>query len=172
MPTLVVLSDEMKGYTFELTADKITVGRVADNMIYIEHSAVSSHHAELTRKGDDYIVRDLNSTNGTRVNGQRILESRLTHQDMIQFGSLELQYLSSANAAPQPRPAPLKKTVDLSAVPRESSIRPITYSSSSPFKSAKRGKSKTYLQYALVVLGITAIILLAVIVIRILKTKL
>ena len=171
MPTLVILSEEMKGQTFDLTADKVTIGRLNDNTIQLEHSAVSGHHAELNRKGNEYLVRDLNSTNGTRVNGQRILESRLTNQDIIHFGSLELQFLSSAGAAPQPRPEPLKKTVDLSAIPRQSSIRPLTYGSSSPFKNASRSKSKAYLQIALIILGTVAVALLGFIAFVILKTK-
>ncbi len=115
MAKLVVISEEMKDRTFELTDDKITVGRLPDNLLRLENNAVSSHHAELTRKGDDYVVRDLNSTNGTRVNGQRVIEIRLYHGDMIHFGHLQLQYLSSARAAPQPLPMPNRKTVDLSA---------------------------------------------------------
>ena len=171
MPTLLILSEELKGQTFKLTEDKITVGRLTDNIVHLEHSAVSGHHAEFSRKGDDYVLRDLNSTNGTRINGQRILESSLTHQDTIHFGSLELQYLSSARSAPQPRPAPAKKTVDLSAIPKASFVRPITYRSSSPFKSSQRGKSKTYLQFLLIGLAALAVLLLLFIVIAILKTK-
>lgn len=85
MAKLVVISEGMKGRTFELTDDKITVGRLPDNQIRLEDNTVSSHHAKMIRKNDYYVVRDLNSTNGTRVNGQRIVETRLYHGDVIGF---------------------------------------------------------------------------------------
>ncbi len=173
MPMLFILSEEMKGQTFELVGDKVTVGRLPDNTVQLEHDAVSGHHAELIKKGDDYVLRDLNSTNGTRVNGQRILEFRLTHQDIMHFGSLELQYLASSSTALRPLPSPNKKTVDLSAVPKESFMRPASYSSSSPFKVSRgdASKSKTYLQITLIALGVVAICLLTIVLFAIFRTK-
>jgi pSer/pThr/pTyr-binding forkhead associated (FHA) protein len=113
MAKLVVISEEMKDRNFELSDDRVTVGRLQDNIICLDDGAISSHHAELSKKGEDYVVRDLNSTNGTRVNGQRIVETRLYHGDAVAFGHIQLQYFSSSKSAPQPLPSPLKKTVDL-----------------------------------------------------------
>ena len=169
MPKLVVTSAEMKDRTFELSEDKITVGRLPDNQIRLEDSAVSSHHAVLTRKGEDYILRDLNSTNGTRVNGQRIVEMRLYHGDVVNFGHLQLQYFSRPQTAPQPLPSPLKKTVDLSNL-SASSIRKTSFASASPFAKKADGKHKRILQGALIFLGFVFVAFLVYSLIRIFQT--
>ncbi|MDD2706434.1 MAG: FHA domain-containing protein [Verrucomicrobiae bacterium] len=167
MPKLIVLSEPLKDKVFDLAAERISVGRLPGNVVQLEDGAVSSHHAELIRKGEDYILKDLNSTNGTRVNGQRILETRLYHGDTVHFGHLEVQYLSSTKAAPKPLPTSNKKTVDLSATQKTQIPRPPTsYRSASPFGRKKHGKSKNYLQVALIVLGVIAAILLAIVIIQ------
>jgi pSer/pThr/pTyr-binding forkhead associated (FHA) protein len=167
MPKLVVTSEEMKGRTFELFEEKVCVGRLPDNGIRLEDKAISSHHAELQRKGEDYLVRDLNSTNGTRVNGQRVIEQRLTHGDIVSFGHLELQYFSSSKAAPQPLPELNKKTVDLSSVSSGSiTQKPATYKSVSPFQRASKGTSKLILQVLIFVFGLIGLCLTAWVVVH------
>ncbi len=166
MPKLVVISDEMKDRTFELSEDKITIGRLPDNQIRLEDNAVSSHHAVLTRKGEDYLIRDLNSTNGTRVNGQRIVEMRLYHGDIVNLGHLQVQYFSRPQTAPQPLPSPLKKTVDLSNL-SSSSVRKTTFGSASPFGRKGSAKSKRILQGSLIALGFILVVFLVYSLIRI-----
>ncbi|HSI86644.1 MAG: FHA domain-containing protein [Candidatus Methylacidiphilales bacterium] len=92
MPKFIGQSEEFQGVTFELTAPAIPVGRLADNRLQIEHSSVSGHHAELVLDELDYKVRDLDSTNGTRVNGERISEQKLRRNDIVRFGNVELLY--------------------------------------------------------------------------------
>ena len=67
----------------------ISVGRAADNKLCLGDGArrVSSHHAEVTRRGDHYVLRDLGSTNGTLINGRRVIVSELEHDDLIEFGA-------------------------------------------------------------------------------------
>jgi pSer/pThr/pTyr-binding forkhead associated (FHA) protein len=164
MVKLVVISEEMKDLTFELTEEKITIGRVPGNQIRLDHSAVSSHHAELTKKGDDYLLRDLNSTNGTRVNGQRVVETRLFNGDTIAIAHVQLQYISTSRTAPQPLPSPNKRTVDLSAsrIDHALSKKPQTFSSASPFSKQSQGQFKRFFQIALYVLALVAVALLGV----------
>lgn len=170
MAKLIVISEGLNDRSFDLDDDKITIGRLPDNQIRLPDDAISSHHAELTRKGDDYILRDLNSTNGTRVNGQRIVEAQLYNGDTVHFGHLELQYYSSAKASLAPPPS-LRKTVDLSSVvPGSTTQRPISYKSSSPFARNRRSKSKMFLQIAVVLLGLIAIILLAFFITKLLNS--
>ena len=78
MAKLVVLSEGFTGLTCELKADKTTVGRLEDNAFQIPEPSVSSHHCELTRRGVDLLVKDLNSTNGTFINGEKVVEAVLT----------------------------------------------------------------------------------------------
>jgi pSer/pThr/pTyr-binding forkhead associated (FHA) protein len=91
MAKLVVLSAGMTGRTHELKVDKTTIGRVEDNTFEIAESSVSSHHCEVLLKGSDVLVRDLNSTNGTFINGQKISESVLKPGQILRLGQVEMR---------------------------------------------------------------------------------
>ena len=77
MARLVLLSEGFAGRTYELKVDTTTVGRVSDNTLEIADSSVSSHHAEILLRGNDVVIKDLNSTNGTFINGEKISEAAL-----------------------------------------------------------------------------------------------
>src|SRR5437879_4827139 len=77
MAKLVVLSAGMTGRTHELKVDKTTIGRVEDNTFQIAEPSVSSHHCEVLLRGPEVVVRDLNSTNGTFINGEKVTETVL-----------------------------------------------------------------------------------------------
>ncbi|HJZ68781.1 MAG TPA: trypsin-like peptidase domain-containing protein [Blastocatellia bacterium] len=78
-----------RGEQRKFNAARISVGRASDNMLCLGESArrVSSHHAEILRRGDGYLLRDLGSTNGTMINGRRVVVSELAHDDLIEFGT-------------------------------------------------------------------------------------
>jgi pSer/pThr/pTyr-binding forkhead associated (FHA) protein len=75
----------------------VTVGRMPDNTVVIENPAVSSHHACVFRAGDDYIVEDLESTNGTFVNSKRVTRHTLQSGDVILIGKHKLTFDSAAD---------------------------------------------------------------------------
>jgi pSer/pThr/pTyr-binding forkhead associated (FHA) protein len=89
MPKLVVLSEGLTGRSYELKVDKTTVGRLEDNAFQIAEQSVSSHHCELLLKGNDVIVRDLNSTNGTYINGEKVSEKVLKPGQILRLGNVE-----------------------------------------------------------------------------------
>lgn len=70
--TLTLLSDPNPGATFVLDEDELVIGRTPDASLYIEDAGLSRAHARFYRRGTDYLVEDLKSTNGTSVNGERI----------------------------------------------------------------------------------------------------
>jgi S1-C subfamily serine protease len=78
-----------KGQRAEFEGRRISIGRAPDNMLCLGEDAlrVSSHHAEVTRRGDGYVLRDLGSTNGTMINGRRVIVSELANDDLIEFGA-------------------------------------------------------------------------------------
>lgn len=91
MPRLVVLSEGLTGRSHELKAERTTVGRVEDNTFQIPDSSVSSHHAEILLKGNDVVIKDLNSTNGTFINGQQITEATLKPSQILRLGQVEVR---------------------------------------------------------------------------------
>lgn len=91
MPRLVVLSEGLTGRSHELKAEKTTVGRVEDNIFQIPDPSVSSHHCEITLKGSEIVIRDLDSTNGTFINGQQITEATLRPSQILRLGQVEVR---------------------------------------------------------------------------------
>jgi predicted component of type VI protein secretion system len=88
--------------TVELTGDLVTIGRTEDKNLCIEDDSISENHGVLVRAGDEYQIHDFNSSNGTWVNGERILAVKLKHGDRIRIGSVDVLY-DSAIAPPVPK---------------------------------------------------------------------
>src|SRR3954469_3205077 len=70
----------------------VTIGRLPDNTVVIDNPAVSSHHACVFRAGNEYIIEDLESTNGTFVNHKRVVNHTLENGDVILVGKHELVF--------------------------------------------------------------------------------
>ena len=83
---------------FALDKEVMTIGRKDDNDIRIENLAVSGHHAKLLTIFDDSFLEDLDSTNGTYVNGQPIRKHPLKHGDVIIIGKHELRYINDSRS--------------------------------------------------------------------------
>ena len=91
-PRVIILSEIMRGKTYELTGDSYRIGRTDVNAICIPDGTISTFHCELIKDGDGYVARDQNSTNGTRINGIRITEQRLCNSDILQVGGIEILF--------------------------------------------------------------------------------
>lgn len=100
MAKLVVLSAGMTGRTQELKVDKTTIGRLEDNTFQIAEASVSSHHCEVLLRGSDVVVRDLNSTNGTFINGEKVTEKVMKPGQILRLGQVELRLETDTPAAP------------------------------------------------------------------------
>jgi pSer/pThr/pTyr-binding forkhead associated (FHA) protein len=112
MTKLVILSEGMTGRTHELTVDKTTVGRVEDNTLQISEASVSSHHAEILLRGSDVVVKDLNSTNGTFINGEQISgEATLKPGQILRLGKIEIRLETAASAAASAAKKPAESTM-------------------------------------------------------------
>src|SRR5213080_2878446 len=107
MAKLVLLSAGMTGRTHELKVDKTTIGRVEDNTFQIAEPSVSSHHCEVLLRGPDVVVRDLNSTNGTFINGEKVNEGLIKPGQVLRLGQIEIRLETEGmTAAPAPAGAP------------------------------------------------------------------
>jgi pSer/pThr/pTyr-binding forkhead associated (FHA) protein len=100
MAKLVVLSTGMTGRTHELKVDKTTIGRVEDNTFQIAEPSISSHHCEVLLRGTEILVRDLNSTNGTFINGEKVSEQTLKPGQTLRLGQIEMRLETDAPAGP------------------------------------------------------------------------
>src|SRR5207237_1711577 len=105
MVKLVLLSAGMAGRSHELKVDRTTIGRVEDNTFQIPEPSVSSHHCEVLLKGNDVLIKDLNSTNGTFINSEKITEAPLKPGQVLRLGQIELR-LESSSAPAADRTAP------------------------------------------------------------------
>ncbi len=92
IPKLIVLSEQMRGKTFELSKDLYTAGRVDERDICIKDPTISSHHCDLVKTGDTFTIKDNGSTNGSRVNNVPIKEQELQNSDILQLGGIELLF--------------------------------------------------------------------------------
>ena len=99
MAKLVVLSEGMKGRTHDLKVEKTTIGRVEDNVFQIDEPSVSSHHCAILLRGNEVVVQDLNSTNGSYINGERITESVLKPGQSLRLGQVEVRLETDAPQA-------------------------------------------------------------------------
>ena len=131
MPKLII-----SGVTHELVDEAITIGRGPDNTIVVNDPSISTHHAQLLLEGDTYRLKDLDSTNGTRVNGKPVTEAVLRFDDRIRFGAAEARYESSEARGSKPLPKPQEIKAQFAA---DSGTRS-HFTSASPFRRQEQQK--------------------------------
>lgn len=83
------------GETITVGDDPVTVGRLSECEIMLDDTHVSRRHAEVRKDGDAFVVVDLGSSNGTRVNGTKVTEHVLSDGDEIQVGNTALRFEAS-----------------------------------------------------------------------------
>ena len=121
MAKLVIQTQGMSGRACELKVDKTTIGRVEDNAFQISEQSISSHHCEVLLRGKDVVIKDLNSTNGTFINDEKITESVLKPGQTLRLGQVELRLETGmagapTASAPPAAPAPPRKKKDSTMV--------------------------------------------------------
>jgi hypothetical protein len=108
-PRLCIYSGSVVSHSYEITQEYTRIGRIAGNDIILPDPSVSSRHCILIRSGDDILVRDLNSSNGTMINSERITEKILMLGDTLRVGGIALQFESAIrrprlNSSTEPNP--------------------------------------------------------------------
>jgi transcriptional regulator with GAF, ATPase, and Fis domain len=99
-PRLMGLAGPFQGTLHLLPEGELTIGRDTANGLYSGDGSLSRRHCVIIRAGDACTVRDLQSRNGTRVNGMPVEEQRLLHGDQLSVGSSVLMFLSEEKSAP------------------------------------------------------------------------
>jgi pSer/pThr/pTyr-binding forkhead associated (FHA) protein len=94
MGKLVVSLDNVVIKEFQITKERTTLGRRPYNDIVIDNLAVSGEHAVLTAAGPDVFIEDLNSTNGTYINGKAVKKQLLSDNDVVEVGKYRIKYMA------------------------------------------------------------------------------
>ena len=118
MAKLILSMDGLVLKEISLGKERMSIGRRPSNDIQIDNLAISGEHAAVVTILNDSFLEDLNSTNGTLVNGQPIKKHFLKNGDVVELGKYKLKYITEH--APQQEAADFEKTMIL----RPSSLRP------------------------------------------------
>ncbi len=94
MPRLILSMDGLVLKEIVLDKQRVTIGRKPHNDIQIDNLAISGDHAVIVTILDDAFLEDLNSTNGTYVNGQPVKKHVLQNGDLIELGKYRVKYFS------------------------------------------------------------------------------
>lgn len=167
MAFLIGMSEGLRGQKFEIKTDRTTIGRAPTNDIVINDVAASAQHCYISRRGDRYVLHDMNSTNGTCLNFDRISEAELHPKQVIQIGSSELMFDDDAPTK-TPLTAAMPANADVVADVAPPNIKPKSFSSVSPF-GARRRDNKNAWMAVIVIVGILALAAVAYFVIQMLK---
>ena len=102
MARLILSLDGQTLGEYSMTKERYTIGRLPDNDIRVDNAAVSGHHSLIINILNDSFLEDLNSTNGTYVNGKLVKKHALQHGDVITAGHHQLVYVDDQAVAAPP----------------------------------------------------------------------
>ena len=91
MAHLQIMNGGQKGRKYEIDRDEIVIGRSQENVVSLDEPAISGQHCSVTRKGRKFILHDLESTNGTKLNDVIVTEHQLSPKDVISAGAVEIK---------------------------------------------------------------------------------
>lgn len=118
MPEIIVKLGERVIHRYFFDKDTLSVGRARENDIVIENLSVSRNHVRIKRQDNQYILTDLNSANGTLVNGVRVTKTELFHNDQVTVGKHTLVFLQAEEPSPEmPEVAPTMIPSDPTSAP-------------------------------------------------------
>ena len=92
MAYVKLISGDSKGTRIDIDRDEIVLGRSPDNAVVINDGSVSGKHCTITRDGRRFTLRDLDSTNGTQLNGVAVSEHQLSPGDVVHVGTVEVLF--------------------------------------------------------------------------------
>jgi hypothetical protein len=97
MPKMIVSLDGVVIREVQLTKDRTSLGRRPYNDVVIDNLAVSGEHAVLQMSGAEVYLEDLNSTNGSYVNGKAVKKQQLMNGDTVEIGKYKIKYVGEAS---------------------------------------------------------------------------
>lgn len=95
MARLILMFNKQVLKEYPIMKESVTIGRNKDNVINIDNLAVSGYHARIDKAGSDFILTDLQSTNGTFINDKKVTSHKLSHGDNIIIGKHVLLFVAT-----------------------------------------------------------------------------
>jgi pSer/pThr/pTyr-binding forkhead associated (FHA) protein len=121
----------------KLASERTSIGRHAHNDVVIDNRVISGEHAVIVMAGKDCVIEDMNSTNGTLINGQPIKKHFLQDKDVIELAKYKIQFLAELQpATPAPAPAAVPMPV----------IKPVSAATAAPVQAVKRPLTQVSMQ--------------------------
>ena len=150
---LEILDGDRAGDVLPVGDAVLRIGRKSGNDLVLADEKTSGVHCEIAPEADRLVLKDLGSTNGTRVNARDITESPLSPADTIQFGSIEFIFEDGADTRGRRPP-----TMSTTKVTEETGggARPETFESISPF-GAEKPQSKRIWFFLIALIGVLAL---------------
>lgn len=143
MPEIIVKLGERIVNRYRFDKDVMSIGRARDNDVVIENLSVSRNHARIKREGEEYILTDLNSANGSMVNGHRVSKAAIRNNDILTIGKHNLVFLEveETRYVEQPASSP-SSSRSSSAAPQAK--KPARYPSRSPVITPTASASSSF----------------------------
>lgn len=156
MAKLVVVTEGLAPTSFELKSERTTIGRLEDNAFQLAESSVSGHHCEVLLSGDEIVVRDLNSTNGTFINDKQISQQALKPGQVLRVGQVELRLENGAPVPGAPTKKQISQTMPIQGGVKMGDLGDKTRVVESPFKK-KSDKASKYFLWGGIALGVVIV---------------
>ena len=166
-PKLTVLFEKLRGQTFNLEQDIVTIGRKEGMDVVLKDGSVSGHHADIIRTEQDgeviFTLRDNESTNGTRVNNQPVTEQVLKNSDLITFGNVEVLFDGERRDSDATSDfSHLTHTIDISSL-EENTSAPQTLTNFNPMAVKQEKQSALFQKGMLITIIVIAIGVIALV---------
>ncbi len=122
MPKMIVSIDGVVIKEVQLTKERTTLGRRPYNDIVIDNLAISGEHAVFQMTGGQFYLEDLNSTNGTYVNGKATKKQLLQDGDLVEVGKYKIKFVGEAASAEMPTMVESRSPVAVASPPPAASF--------------------------------------------------
>jgi pSer/pThr/pTyr-binding forkhead associated (FHA) protein len=94
---ILIARGPQKGSRFLITAEGVSIGRSADSAVFLDDVTVSRSHARIEKSGNNFVLKDAGSLNGTYINNLSVTEHSLVSGDEFQIGKFHLLFIGSKN---------------------------------------------------------------------------
>ncbi len=155
MPNITILNGDETGKTYAWTAERIRIGRNSANDFVIPNASVSGEHCLIERCEGGWRVKDLGSTNGTRLNQQPITMANIHRGDVVAFGDIAVSI--QGDDVPEADPA---TTESVDSIPRTTIVMRPTVANAGPVDGFGKKSERKKMLNSIITIGIVVVVAL------------